>query len=196
MKARWSISALALAGLVWGCGGDEEAGSTACRSDAQCPSGYYCDFVELVCRSGQALWATHDMSDGVTDVPGDATEVAPACVEGSACDDGDPCTFGDRCTNGACAGTAYSCSPKLTCVAGTCRGDGSCIYNVKADTCLISNKCHSAGDPDPGNGCRACVPWQDRYDFSDDDSKGCSDGDAATTGDHCVSGKCVGTKQS
>ena len=167
-----------------------------CRSDSECPLGWYCNPETLMCVEGAEVWqhSLPDVYQADTGVDIQETQ-ASGCLEGKECDDYDPCTYGDRCTNGVCKGTAYSCNSSKPCVIGQCLGNGDCRYTVKHGYCLIDSQCVKAGTVSPDNQCMACVPEVTRYAFSNDDGLKCDDHDPDTTGDHCLAGRCVGTKE-
>jgi hypothetical protein len=59
--------------------------------------------------------------------PASSTSQFSPVGNGTACNDGVTCTANDVCTNGACGGTAYSCTPTACQVASACNGLGGCI---------------------------------------------------------------------
>lgn len=166
-----------------------------CNTTTECPLGSYCDPETRVCLEGAEVWK-HSLEDvSEPDTAADTMEVTSGCLEGKQCNDYDPCTYNDKCTKGECKGTAYSCASSKSCVISQCLGNGDCRYTVKSGYCLVDAQCIKKGDLDPGNQCMACVPEVTRYAFSMDDSLVCDDNDDTTTNDHCVSGRCVGTKE-
>jgi hypothetical protein len=73
--------------------------------------------------------------------------------DGKACNDGLACTTNDTCSGGACAGTAYTCSP-TPCTVVSCDGKGGCITTPKVcsdgdvctvDTCTSATGCAFSG---------------------------------------------------
>ena len=120
--------------------------------------------------------------------------VAAPRNDGGPCDDGDPCTRNDRCASGSCVGVSYSCNDGLECTADSCNGAGGCTHEVRSGWCAIDGGCWPEGTRNPSNSCQVCTPassqtsWTIRPPGSD-----CSDGNACTTGDRCVSGACQPT---
>ena len=126
--------------------------------------------------------------------------------EGFACDDGNPCTAGDKCELGVCAGTVpVNCTDGTPCTDDSCSPESGCINTPNQAPCFDGNLCTvedvcadgvCTGGPalpcDDGNDCTldGCDPalgcaWEP---LTGDD---CDDGNACTTGDECVAGKCV-----
>jgi cysteine-rich repeat protein len=129
------------------------------------------------------------------------------------CDDGLFCTVSDVCGGGTCHGTARDCSaagnacnlgvcdeasdqcvaqPKpngTTCSDGnactqtdTCQG-GTCT-GANLVVCTAQDQCHIAGTCNPANGTCSNPPAPN--------GTGCSDGNACTQTDTCLSGTCTG----
>src|SRR5262249_5746908 len=133
---------------------------------------------------------------------------------GASCTDGNACTQTDTCDqDGSCMGAfLVTCSPLDQCHnAGTCNPlngacsnptkpngsacddanscttdacqNGSC-HRTNAVTCGAPDQCHGVGTCDPDTG--ACS------NPTKDNGTPCSDGDACTQTDACVSGICIG----
>jgi|GEM_PF-2009916 len=138
--------------------------------------------------------------------------VYPAKANGTTCTDGNACTQTDTCQSGVCTGQdAVVCSASDQChSAGTCdTSSGTCSNPAKTNgtgcsdgdkctqtdtcqggvcagvtvTCSASDQCHTAGTCDASTGtCSNPVKK---------DGSSCSDGNACTTADKCVSGSCT-----
>ena len=139
----------------------------------------------------------------------------PAKPNGTTCDDNSACTRTDTCQAGTCTGTnpvtctaqdqchdVGTCNPSTgtcsnpakpngatcddnsactrtdTCEAGTCTGGNPVV-------CTPTDQCHDAGTCDPASG--ICS------NPASADGRTCDDGDACTTTDRCVAGRCAGT---
>ena len=97
------------------------------------------------------------------DVPKPPVDAAAEC---GTCDDGLACTD-DACALGVCVST-----PRLT-------------------HCVIGDQCVAAGDSDPANSCRICVPSSSQQAWTPLTAGPCEDGDLCTEGDTCFNGSCV-----
>ncbi|MFT7623130.1 MAG: hypothetical protein ACI9WU_002307 [Myxococcota bacterium] len=181
-----------------------------CFTDSDCGIGFSCDpFLRRCINNGGSSTApdaglspsdfdatTWDAgprnSPDITQAPFD-TGATPTCSEGAVCDDDDPCTADDACdAEGVCAGAAYSCDDGFDCTLDACDGTGGCGYVVAALSCLIDGVCVEAGEPEPGNDCRGCLPSVALHAWTNDDTSPCEDGDGCTVGDTCKAGACVG----
>lgn len=119
------------------------------------------------------------------------------------CDDGDACTLGDSCKEGACAsGVALSCDDGNACTDDAC-GLMGCEFTPNIQACDDGNACSALSQCKEGS-CQAQVS----LDCDDDNlctndgcnpSGGClnvpnllpcTDGDACTLTDVCLSGSC------
>ncbi|MET0341108.1 MAG: hypothetical protein ABW252_08895 [Polyangiales bacterium] len=128
-------------------------------------------------------------------LPGLATGVFAPKPAGTACSDGAFCTISDACDGqGACAGSARSCSDAYACTSDACNeATDQCVSTV-ASGCLIGNACIAAGTDDPSNPCRSCNPALSTTSWSlKTVGTACDDGQYCTTGDACaVGGVCTG----
>ena len=134
--------------------------------------------------------------------------VGGTCVSSAAggpCDDGDPCTVGDTCQDGVCQpGTPLdcggdACTVGATCVDGRCTG-GTPVSCDDGDPCTVdrcdpTSGCVHERDPscpsaDPCNPVRCGKHGCVKVPVT---GPSCDDGDACTTADRCVAGRCVGT---
>ena len=127
----------------------------------------------------------------VTEITPDPGADLPDCPEGEPCEDGDPCTHNELCEDGACVGTAYVCDDEKDCTADTCDGHGGCAFTLLGGHCLISGLCYEESDPAPDNPCLECMTAVDPYEFTEDDTNVCTDGDPCTVGDFCDAGECT-----
>jgi VCBS repeat protein len=102
-----------------------------------------------------------------------------ACDDGNACTD-DLCDPGSGCSfmnNSAPCDDGDACTLSDSCSAGGCAGHNPVV-------CTAVDPCHAAGVCDPGTG--ICSNPNQL------DGTACSDDDACTPGDQCVSGVCRG----
>jgi len=157
--------------------------------------------------------------------------VLSAATDGTACDDANACTGSanvpDTCQGGACLGgePACDCSSDpticddgLDCTFDIC-ANGSCIYEIAADSCLIAGHCIPSGDRPADNQCLQCAPGTLQQGWSPvscsdgnactddscdpgapegcvnipDDTNPCDDGEACSSDDQCDNGTCVGS---
>ena len=131
-------------------------------------------------------------------------------ADGATCDDANACTEKDACTAGKCDGAIKSCDDKNDCTDDTCDpakgcananntaqcsdGDactladacanGKCVPGA-TDKCDDGNPCtdDSCGVLDADKGTKGCTHANN--------SAGCQDGSACTTGDLCAAGLCT-----
>jgi len=176
-----------------------------------------CSYTELAqgtpCDDGDAC--TVDECDAAGNC------VSTTAPPGTSCDDGDPCTQDDTCDQGVCAGAGYTCpgpeecessvgcdgyggcaalnehsgtpctADSISCTVDACDGRGSCEHPVAAEMCRIQGVCVEAGEEEPGNPCRICLPWTTQTAHSPvDNGTPCSD--ANMCGGDCVAGHCGG----
>lgn len=122
------------------------------------------------------------------------------------CDDGDPCTVGDQCLGGLCkAGPDdLDCTDDNTCTQEWCAPGSGCQYlAIEADcddmdSCTFGDHCFQGqcvvlgqyncndGNPCTDDICEGAIGCAHV-----NNSKACSDGNACTVGDQCVSGTCA-----
>jgi|GEM_PF-1786576 len=101
--------------------------------------------------------------------------------------DGQQCasTAGQKCSQDA------DCNDGCSCTTDTCDG-GTCSNKISSG-CMIGNKCYKQGDKNPLNACEACDNNNPKkWSPLDGNQYQCDDGKKCTSGDVCVSGKCVG----
>ncbi|MFT7622446.1 MAG: hypothetical protein ACI9WU_001619 [Myxococcota bacterium] len=125
---------------------------------------------------------------------------------GTACDDNDQCTGGDLCTSGTCSGIGIACDDGNACTADSCVAGQGCVSVPAEGDCDDGNAC-TEGETCSGSSCAGGAP----IDCTDgnlctadsclpatgckySDAVGaCSDGDACTGNDACISGTCTGS---
>ncbi len=172
----------------------EQLRGIACSTDADCHDGMPCstDKCEPFEGGAQCTWTW-----------------AP---QGSTCDDGDPATVGDACRKYRCTGQERECSRDSdcddgdlctgeTCDDGVCKSlaepdGGACISGVGAPGrceggACREDQCSVDADCDDQNACSAdrCDAGLCAHVAADG---ACDDGNAATDGDTCSYGQCVG----
>ena len=123
--------------------------------------------------------------DGVCEHVADAT---------NECSDGDDCTHLDKCEEGLCAGESYECETELTCAENLCDGDGGCVLQVAAGSCVIGDVCYETAQPEPNSGgCLRCIPANSQFAFTPDPNGAtCTDNSPCTLDDKCQAGQCLG----
>lgn len=107
--------------------------------------------------------------------------------DGLPCDDGNPCTQADRCGGGVCLGRPVEdgarCSDDDACTVGDVCRAGVCESDPR--DCSALNTACAIGVCSPRDGRCVAEPLQNDLD--------CDDGNACTEGDHCRSGRCLGS---
>jgi hypothetical protein len=173
-----------------------------------CDDGDLCNGLEICtpakgCQAGPA--PSCDDGNACTD---DLCEKKLGCLHSNnaaACDDGSPCTAGDHCAGGKCVFSAMDdCDDGKLCTDDSCDPALGCIHTLNTapcddgDICTTGDHCHLGACT--GGGQLAC---KDGNPCTDDqcvpkagceflpNGKGCDDGSACTTGDHCDAGMCV-----
>lgn len=149
----------------WNPQGVCNTGTGACdyvQQEQQCPFG--CQ--DGVCQGDPCAGIICDTPPSTQCFEAMGTCSGGVCQYGTvpgSCDDGDPCTVGDTCSNGSCAGTAQVCStpPAAVCADGTTLR----VYD----------------------GAGACSGGACEYGVT---NVVCTDNNACTVGDACVSGAC------
>ncbi|NOT02759.1 MAG: hypothetical protein HOP29_19320 [Phycisphaerales bacterium] len=124
----------------------------------------------------------------------------------SPCDDADPCTVGDVCSGGMCAGAPIVCDDMNVCTDDGCVG-GACVFTNNTVPCNDGNICTTTDTCSGGvcggtavdcsslnNSCNVgvCNTMTGMCVAQPTNENGpCSDSNACSLGDHCVSGACV-----
>lgn len=181
MSARLAAGALALA-LFAACPGKPPGPPPPdCTADGDCADGNPC-------------------TDDRCSPAGQCTNTA----NNAACDDGLACTVDDHCFSGKCLGLAQKdCDDENPCTDDVCEEGKDCVHSPHVGSC--GDACSTGGTCVEGQ-CTGEAP----VDCDDDNpctretcdkkigcvrvnvSGTCDDGDACTTGDHCVTGQCEG----
>jgi hypothetical protein len=165
------------------------ANAVVCAAQDQCRVAGVCDPATGACSNPTA-------ADGTLCNDGNLCTQTDTCVAGScaganpvACAAPDACHIGvcspatGQCAavnapDGATCDDANACTPRDTCVAGTCVGADPVV-------CTASSPCLGPGACDPATGQCAGAPLPD--------GTACDDGNACTNADRCMGGACVGT---
>ena len=122
------------------------------------------------------------------------------------CVDDNPCVVGGQCKDGQCAGAKPKvCNDSNACTADNCL-DGKCVFKQVSAPCDDGNACTTADVCDSGtcagkakvcldnNACTedSCDPAAAGGCKFGNAAAPCDDGNACTTKDFCVDGKCAG----
>ncbi|MSP90946.1 MAG: hypothetical protein EXR79_03945, partial [Myxococcales bacterium] len=130
-----------------------------------------------------------------------------ALATGALCNDGNACTAKDTCLQQVCTGILVKCDDGNPCTIDVCnKAKGGCSVVLDdnltcddGDPCSTKDACKdgtckgSVLDCNDGNSCSI-----DNCDGKGGcknvviENKDCQDGDACTTGDTCIGGKCIG----
>jgi hypothetical protein len=166
------------------------APGSACDDFLNCTTGDSCDgngacVSVSVCDDG--LPCTDDFADELNACACDN----PISFVGQVCDDGNSCTSGTVCDG--VGGTAANCNGGTTAAPGTpCDDANAC---TSGDVCDNAGVCSGGGAPncDDSNPCTddSCNPGTGVCD-NINNTAGCDDGNACTTGDACSAGACTG----
>ncbi len=181
----------------------------ACDDGDACTSGELC--VAGECVAAETL-ACEDDGNPCTEerCDGELGCVRTNLPDRSDCDDGDPCTIDDLCIAGVCtSGAPITCDDHNPCTADTCSGNGECV-NAPLDggagscedgsACTVGDHCDAGvcvagvgpSCVDDGNPCtiETCEPGQGCVTILAPDLTSCEDGNACSSGDVCMAGKC------
>ncbi len=193
------------------CTTDDCSTQTGCshvNSTAVCSDGDVCTIGDG-CSGGACVSGTLLPCDDKNACTTESCDPSTGCVyapvtNGTLCNDGDYCTNSDSCQNGACAGSgATSCDDGNPCTADACAAN-KCNSTPSAGACNDSDPCTTVDACQQG----ACVGGtlalcDDANPCTDDtcvanvgctssaNSATCSDGNACTVGDVCVSSACL-----
>ncbi|APR80856.1 Hypothetical protein A7982_06203 [Minicystis rosea] len=128
------------------CSSPSAPDGTACNDGNGCTQTDTCQ--SGACTGGNPVTCTASNQCHVAGTCNPATGACsnPTAPNGTSCNDGNACSNNDVCTNGACGGTAYTCTPSSCQQSATCDGNGGCT---------IVNKASGAACPDDGNACTA-----------------------------------------
>ncbi len=203
-----TCSAGACAGTAIFCG---------CDTDAECPDdGDLCNGVSVCGSDGKCTIdpatvvacpddvAVGDCEALICDPSTGHCSVGPLPA-GTACTDGAPCTTGDICGPDGCVGALVVCDDANACTNDSCDPASGCVYVDGTQACDDGDAC-TTGEACAGGACiggSGVVCEDNELCTADTCSKksgckyspiagACDDGTLCTTGDGCISGKCVG----
>lgn len=176
--------------------------SSPCNDGSKCTEGFC---VEGTC-SLEALKC--DDENPCTD---DLCVFGQGCVflpNSSSCEDGNVCTLDDGCQGGLCiAGSLDTCDDSNVCTSDACNEVVGCVNLAQENECDTEDKCtvgvceesECATTPsqcDDGDVCTldGCSSLSG-CTFEAITGESCSDDNACTEDDVCVSGVCIGGKQ-
>lgn len=165
------------------------SGTCVGSNSVSCPSPDQCHDLG-VCNPATGICSNPVKPNGPSCMPSDACYTSGTCQADGSCLGTIPKCSGDVCDTGSCAQGVCGSSPKPDgtfcgtndrCLGGVCT---MCVDNV--DCAPSGNPCH-AGKTSCASGTSVCVDMGSLQDFSN-----CSDGNACTLNDWCVSGACTG----
>jgi hypothetical protein len=181
-------------------------GGTSICSDGDACTDDLCDPTTVTC-GGHTPKNCDDGNPCTIDTCNPATGCGHTITSG-ACNDNNPCTANDQCdSNGQCGGTLAVCPDDgNACTEDVCDfATGTCIHRNNNLTCSDGNPC-TVSDFCSNGSChsgspRFCDDSNPCTEDSCDPSSGvcvhrvvdapCSDGNACTSNDRCVSGTCT-----
>lgn len=173
--------------------------SNLCTVGETCAGGVCSSTKKVDCNDNQTC--TVDVCDkvfGCANAP-----VAP----GGLCNDGDACTKTDNCdVKGVCAGVKVSCDDGNACTIDLCDKVKGCTSLLEdGSACQDGNPCTNKDACKNGICSGDAIACDDQNSCTVDacdgaggcknvliEGKDCTDGNACTIADACVSGKCVG----
>ncbi len=161
------------------------------------------------CADGKCAAGAAKVCDDGNACTKDSCNVKLGCAATATtgdCDDGNQCTSGDFCQNGNCSkGQAKDCNDNNPCTADSCSQTAGCLAADTTETCSDDDACTVGDQCDKGQCVSGLAPnCNDANPCTDDscdkaagckteqNTKPCSDGDACTTQDVCLAGKCQG----
>ncbi len=196
------------------CDAPAVADGTSCNDGSACTQADSCQSGTCTGASPVACVASDQCHAAGTCNPATGQCSNPALANGAACNDGDGCTQSDTCQSGTCAGAnPVACAAPSAChTAGTCNpATGQCTTPAAADgtacndnnACTQSDTCQagacSSGAPvvcTAATACTtvgACDPTTGQCSNpTGPDGTACTDGNAATEFDTCLTGVCTG----
>jgi hypothetical protein len=177
-------------------------------TSAPCDDGNACTLADTCQGGGCKAGSAKNCDDGnpCTD-DACAQGVCLSVANTGTCNDNNACTLSDACAKGLCVpGAPKVCNDDNVCTSDGCDPQtGSCTATANTAGCDDKNPCTQgdacqggscqAGTPvscDDGNLCTndACDVKTGKCSFTNSTAP-CSDGDACTQGDGCVSGACL-----
>lgn len=139
--------------------------------------------LQSVCKFGECLPIKEKNCEGTNQCVAYSCHPIEGCREtptnGVACDDQNACTVFDTCNQDSCEGAVRNCEDNNDCTVDDCDPETGCTHLAKADneTCILE-----------GGGNGVC-----RNGYCSESCTGaCSDNNACTENDSCVSGYCQG----
>ncbi len=174
----------------------------ACTSSDTC-SGTTCGGTQVACNDGKIC--TIDTCDPMTGCKYTPQEAGQSCDDANVCNGVSFCDGGTTCK----PGTPPDCDDGNPCTTDSCDTDTGCknVNNTLPcsdnNLCTIGDQC-GAGSCKPGTGspvlddnnpCTTdtCSPATGPVHTSLPNGDPCDDGNACTTTDECVAGKCLGS---
>jgi cysteine-rich repeat protein len=166
-----------------------------------------------VCRGAAGICDIAELCDGVGDqCPADVRSTAQCRASTGACDLGESCSgVGVDCPADQFQPLGIACASDANiCTTDQCDGFGACAHTANsapcddglfcngADTCAAGTCSVHSGSPCPGvdgdSDCsESCAESTDSCTANDPELAACDDGNAATSGDQCLGGFCVGS---
>ena len=196
------------------CGTNDDVNGTSCDDANGCTKADTCQSGTCVGSNPVVCAASDSCHVAGTCAPSTGVCSNPAKTDGESCIDGDACTQSDSCSAGVCVGASpVVCTARDSCHdVGTCNSaTGVCSNPQKQDgqgcndgnacsqtdvcqggvctggnpvVCTALTPCHNVGTCDPSTG--QCSNPQKA------EGESCSDGNACTQTDTCISGSCSG----
>lgn len=182
--------------LTGTCTTPERQDGLSCEDGNLCTSGETC--LSGSCQGGTARTcpAVNDCHEAGICNTSTGICTSPLKDDNTPCSDANSCTKLDHCVSGNCVSTPYTCFDGKSCTTDSCAGDGTCLFPVIADWCLISSTCRPAGQTNPSNSCLICNPLVANNSWSVNDGTACNDYLQSTKNDVCVGSVCTGTPYS
>jgi len=185
--------------------GDSDNSPIACLTSNDCPSGLWCNPDTGFCEdySGQDgdesdCKNDYDCREGYTCEGGECTLIngdEDSNADGDSSEsDGDESVDGDNSVDGDTEQEEeIRCDDHLPCTDDSYDGS-KCVFELKADYCLIQSACFVANTLKGNNDCQACLPDVSTEDWSNlGDDSDCDDGSLCTEDEVCHLGECIGT---
>jgi len=187
---------------------DPKIGCVHDENSNPCDDGNLCTKGDQ-CKSGICTASSQLNCDDGNECTFDSCEAEEGCVHipnNKPCSDANMCTANDFCLGGECVpGSDMKCDDENECTDDSCNPLLGCVQSNNSgpcddlDPCSTSDQC-SGGmcvgigqmDCDDDNPCTddSCQPMVGCD--HENNSNPCEDGNACTSGDHCLAGMCVG----
>ncbi|MCA9260519.1 MAG: hypothetical protein KDA61_15005 [Planctomycetales bacterium] len=189
MNARFTftVSTLALALLVSGCGSDDPAGDADTGIDTTEDTSGDTTGDDVALDLGGDDTPDPDAADDVsTDTPAPDTGEDTGGEDTGGEDTGTDTPLPSRCDADA------DCNDGLACTTDACVA-GACAWTIADDACFVRGVCYDTGDADPGDACSVCDPATNQAQFTPAEAGAtCDDGNICTADDVCLAGVCTG----